>query len=215
MNLTKNNNPIKRTIQNKAIDLGFASIGVAEPNLSTMASDNLGLYLSNDWHGDMNWMLINGLKRKKPKHLWPDVKSIIVLTMSYSTNQSPLESLNHKNHGVISTYAKGDDYHIILKKRLKQFSDWLVNEYSCNCRIFVDTAPVMEKSIAESSGIGWQGKHTNILSREFGNWLLIGSIFTTLDLESDKISSNHCGKCNACQTICPTDAFIDEYKLDS
>ena len=156
-------------------------------------------------------------RRSDPRTLWPEVRSIVMLGMNYGPDENPLAALDDKSAGAISVYARHRDYHDIIKGKLKMLAQWLVKEAGKNAdvKVFVDTAPVMEKPLAEAAGLGWQGRHTNLVSREFGSWLFLGSIFTTLDLEPDEAESDHCGSCRACLDICPTDAFDAPYQLDA
>ncbi|GAK45362.1 conserved protein [Tepidicaulis marinus] len=166
-------------------------------------------------HGEMGWMEETAARRGHPSSLWPDVKSIIVLGQNYGPEENPLPDLEKKEQGTVSVYARHKDYHDLIKKRLKRIARWLVAETGCELKVFVDTAPVMEKPLAEAAGLGWQGKHTNLVSREFGSWLFLGSIFTTLDLPADAPEKDHCGSCRACLDICPTKAFPAPYELDA
>jgi epoxyqueuosine reductase len=156
-------------------------------------------------------------RRSDPRKLWPDVRSIVMLGMNYGPDENPLVALDDKSAGAISVYARHRDYHDIIKGKLKMLAQWLLKEAGKNAdvKVFVDTAPVMEKPLAEAAGLGWQGRHTNLVSREFGSWLFLGSIFTTLDLEADGGESDHCGSCRSCLDICPTDAFDSPYRLDA
>ena len=163
----------------------------------------------------MDWLAATAERRGHPQSLWPEVRSIIMLGVNYGPDENPLEILKQKSHGAISVYAKGDDYHYIIKKRLKVLARWLVAQAGGDVKVFVDTAAIMEKPLAAAAGLGWQGKHTNLVSREFGSWLFLGSIFTTLELPADQAQTDHCGTCSACQDICPTKAFPAPYKLDA
>ena len=163
----------------------------------------------------MDWLETKKERRKSPKKLWNDVESIIMLGMNYGPDHDPLENIKHKNTGNISVYARGDDYHDIIKKKLKILGRWLIQEIESEIKVFVDTAPVMEKHLAQKAGIGWQGKHTNLVSREFGSWLFLGSIYTNIIIEPDEEELDHCGNCNSCVDICPTQAFQEPYKLDA
>jgi len=154
-------------------------------------------------------------RRRDPAALWPDARSVIVLGLNYGPDTDPMDALEHTSCGVISVYARGKDYHDLIKKKLKQVAGWLHREHDCDVKVFVDTAPVMEKPLAESAGVGWQGKHTNLVSREFGSWLFLGSIFTTREIAPDAAESDHCGACRACLDICPTNAFPASYELDA
>jgi epoxyqueuosine reductase len=172
-------------------------------------------FLEAGAHGDMDWLANNSERRGHPQSLWPEVRSIIMLGLNYGPDENPLEILKQRSHGAISVYAKGDDYHDIIKKRLKVLARWLIAQAGGDVKVFVDTAAVMEKPLAAAAGLGWQGKHTNLVSREFGSWLFLGSIFTTLELPPDQAETDHCGSCSACQDICPTKAFPAPYKLDA
>jgi epoxyqueuosine reductase len=169
----------------------------------------------------MDWMAVNAPRRANPSELWPDVRSVIMLGMNYGPESDPLAALADKGAGNISVYARHRDYHDLIKGKLKQLASWLVAEgkrsgvTDADVKVFVDTAPVMEKPLAGAAGIGWQGKHTNLVSREFGAWLFLGAIFTTLDLAPDAPEQDHCGTCRACLDICPTQAFPAPYRLDA
>lgn len=205
----------KSEIDTMAKELGFASVGFTSPTGLEDAADYFQEFLNKDYHGTMTWLEEKADRRKSPRVLWPDVNSIIMLSMNYGPGKNPLEDLKHINNGNISVYAKGKDYHDIIKKRLKQIARYIHQKYDAEVKVFVDTAPVMEKPLADKAGIGWQGKHTNLVSREYGSWLFIGSIFTTLKIEEDEQEQDHCGSCSACLDICPTNAFPTPYKLDA
>jgi epoxyqueuosine reductase len=194
---------------------GFDSIGIVRADSVPDLQERLSAFLAEGAHGDMDWLANNSERRGHPQSLWPDVRSVIMLGVNYGPDENPLEILKARSHGAISVYAKGDDYHDIIKKRLKTLARWLVAQAGGDVKVFVDTAAVMEKPLAAAAGIGWQGKHTNLVSREFGSWLFLGSIFTTLDLPVDDGEVDHCGSCNACQDICPTNAFPAPYRLDA
>jgi len=174
----------------------------------------LDQFLAAEFQGDMGWLADRVAARSSPKDLWPDARSAIVAGMSYGPAHDPLDDLARSDCGTISVYARGRDYHDVFKKRLKQLARWLVETASGEMKVFVDTAPVMEKPLAQRAGIGWQGKHTNLVSRDHGSWLFLGVIYTTLDLEPSTAEVDHCGSCRACQDICPTDAFPESYRLD-
>ncbi len=163
----------------------------------------------------MAWMETTAERRSDPANLWSEAKSIITLGANYAPADDPLPALERRERGVVSVYAQGSDYHDVLKRRLKRLAGWIAQTYGGDVKVFVDTAPVMEKPLAASSGIGWQGKHTNLVSREFGSWLFLGSIFTTLAIEPDAAESDHCGSCRACLDICPTRAFPEPYQIDA
>jgi epoxyqueuosine reductase len=163
----------------------------------------------------MDWLAANPQRRADPRTLWADVRSIVMLGVNYGLDGDPLEILSQRDRGAISTYAKGDDYHELIKGRLKALARWMVANAGGDVKVFVDTAAVMEKPLSEAAGLGWQGKHTNLVSREFGSWLFLGSIFTTLDLPRDHRDETRCGSCSACLDACPTDAFPQPYRLDA
>jgi epoxyqueuosine reductase len=162
----------------------------------------------------MDWLATSAERRSDPRALWPDVRSIVMLGVNYGPDSDPLAALDKRDRGVVSVYAQGDDYHDVIKARLKALARWLVATAGGDVKVFVDTAAVMEKPLAAAAGLGWQGKHTNLVSREFGSWLFLGSIFTTLALPFDDAEADHCGSCRACLDICPTAAFPAPYKLD-
>jgi len=163
----------------------------------------------------MLWMAANAERRGDPRALWPDVRSIVMLGLNYGPDEDPLAILKERDRGDISVYARGDDYHDIIKPRLKTLGRWIIEAAGGDVKVFVDTAAVMEKPLAQAAGIGWQGKHTNLVSRELGSWLFLGAIFTTLDLPPDQAERDHCGSCQACLDICPTAAFPAPYRLDA
>lgn len=194
---------------------GFDTIRITTPDAIPQAPQRLHDFLTAGFHGDMSWMEDTQERRSAPRKLWPEVKSIVMLGMNYGPDNDPLEYLKRNNHGLISVYAQGKDYHDILKKKLKKLASWLHHSTQADVKVFVDTAPVMEKPLAQAAGLGWQGKHTNLVSRDFGSWLFLGSIFTTAHLEPDIPESDHCGSCIKCLDICPTDAFPKPYQLDA
>lgn len=198
-----------------ATNAGFDSIGVTSPHEMEESAGYFKDFLKQGRHGEMAWMDEKVDRRTDPLTLWPDVKSIIMLGMNYGPDHDPLEILKHGEYGGISVYARGKDYHDIVKKRLKQVARAVVQEFGADVKVFVDTAPVMEKPLAAKSGLGWQGKHTNLVNRDFGSWLFIGSIFTTLELEVDMPTTDHCGSCQSCLDICPTKAFPAPRQLDA
>jgi epoxyqueuosine reductase len=179
------------------------------------AKARLDRFLADGAHGDMVWMASTVERRASPSVLWSDVRSVIMLGMNYGPDEDPLAILQRGDRAAISVYAKGDDYHELIKARLKEVARWLVENAGGDVKVFVDTAAVMEKPLAASAGLGWQGKHTNLVSRQFGSWLFLGSIFTTLELPADKAEPDNCGSCRACLDICPTGAFPEPYRLDA
>ncbi len=194
---------------------GFDLIRVTNPGGLRPHADHFRAFIDLDRHGDMLWMAEKADRRSDPRTLWPDVRSIILLAMNYGPDSDPLETLKLKDRGNISVYARGKDYHDVVKKKLKQVARDIHRTFGAEVKVFVDTAPVMEKPLAQKSGLGWQGKHTNLVSREFGSWLFLGSIFTTLDLPPDPPEKDHCGSCQKCIDICPTDAFPAPNQLDA
>ena len=205
----------KAAIREKALALGFDAVGFAPAALSGEARDNLATYLGQGFHGDMGWLADKADRRGDPRTLWPEAKSVIVLGMNYGSPETPNAHLGESGTGVVSVYARGRDYHDVLKSRLKALARWLAESRACQVKVFVDTAPVMEKPLAEAAGIGWQGKHTNLVSREFGSWLFLGEVFTDLMLEPDAPHEDHCGACRACLDACPTGAFPAPYRIDA
>jgi epoxyqueuosine reductase len=194
---------------------GFDAFGVVRPDSIPLAPPRLREFLASGAHGDMAWMATNAERRGDPRALWPAVRSIVVLGINYGPQEDPLAVLQHRSRGAISVYARGDDYHDLIKSRLKQIGRWLHDRGGGDIKVFVDTAPVMEKPLAAAAGLGWQGKHTNLVSRELGSWLFLGALFTTLDLPVDASERDHCGQCRACLEICPTAAFPAPYRLDA
>ena len=206
---------LKQAIIEKALALGFDGAGVTSAEAPAAFGHRLSHFLSCDRHGDMAWLGERTQERSSPNALWPDAKSVIMLGMNYGPEQDPMNALQHADRGAVSVYAQRKDYHDILKKRLKQLGRWIVESWSCEVKVFVDTAPVMEKPLAELAGIGWQGKHTNLVSRDYGSWLFLGAIFTTLELAPNEPEEDHCGQCQRCLDICPTNAFPKPYELDA
>ena len=206
---------VKTALAREALALGFDCIGVTAPDAISLAAKHFRDFLDAGAHGDMDWLARDPERRADPRGLWPDVRSVIMLGVNYGPDEDPLAILKQRTRGAISVYAQGDDYHDVIKKRLKALARWLAATANCEVKVFVDTAAVMEKPLAQASGLGWQGKHTNLVSREFGSWLFLGAIFTTLDLPRDDAEADHCGSCQACLDICPTAAFPAPYKLDA
>ena len=206
---------LRTAIRERAREEGFEAVGFATARAPEGAAQGLAEFLAAGHHGDMAWMATTAERRSRPENLWSEAKSIITLGVNYAPSDDPLTALARKERGVVSVYAQGRDYHDVLKKRLKRLAGWIAETHGGDVKIFVDTAPVMEKPIAAASGIGWQGKHTNLVSREFGSWLFLGSIFTTLEIEPDAAEEDHCGSCHACLDICPTRAFPAPYRIDA
>ena len=205
---------LKERIHKKALEIGFDACGFAPARLEARHGENLKTFLTQGRHGSMAWMETRQEQRQSPDGLWPDAKSVIVLGTNYGPAIDPTAIFDQPDRGAISVYAQGKDYHDVVKKRLKQLGRWLVDEHACEIKVFVDTAPVMEKPLAQLAGLGWQGKHTNVVSREFGSWLFLGEVFTTLDIDPDAPEVDHCGTCTACLDACPTGA-INNYEMDA
>ncbi len=206
---------VRKELESEAKRLGFDSIKVAAADLAPDTTRAFDEFVAAGYQGDMAWMAETADRRRSPTALWADVKSIITVAVNYGPDQDPLALLEHRDRAAISVYARGKDYHDVIKKRLKALARWLVDQAGGDVKVFVDTAPVLEKPIAQNAGLGWQGKHTNLVSRAFGSWLFLGEIFTTLDLTPDPAESDHCGGCQACLDICPTSAFPAPYRLDA
>jgi epoxyqueuosine reductase len=206
---------LKTALADAARAQGFDVIGVTRPDSIPLALERLRQFLTEGGHGDMDWLETTSTRRGDPRALWPDVRSVVMLGMNYGPDADPLAILKQATHGAISVYAQGVDYHEIIKPRLKAVARWLTAEAGGEVKVFVDTAAVMEKPLAEQAGLGWQGKHTNLVSRQFGSWLFLGAIFTTLDLPGDEREADHCGSCRACLDACPTAAFPAPYRLDA
>ncbi|MEF2550296.1 tRNA epoxyqueuosine(34) reductase QueG [Aurantimonas sp. A2-1-M11] len=208
-------------IREDAGRLGFSAVGIAPGTGDVAAGPRLDEFLAHGRHGTMGWMPETAERRRSAKALWPDVHSIVVLGMNYGPGEDPLAILERPDRGAISVYARHRDYHDVIKGRLKELAGRMVARArqsglgAHDAKVFVDTAPVMEKPLGEMAGLGWQGKHTNLVSRTHGSWLFLGSIFTTLELAPDAPGRDLCGSCRACQDICPTDAFPEPYKLDA
>ena len=195
---------------------GFAAFGIARADAAPRTAERLNQWLAEGQHGDMIWMESRAGQRGSPQGLWPEVRSVIALGMSYAPALDPLALAEHPDRGRISVYAQGGDYHDVVKRALKGVARWLVGEAKdAEVKVFVDTAPVMEKPLSAAAGLGWQGKHTNLVSREHGSWLFLGAIYTTLDLTPSVAGRDRCGSCSACQEACPTDAFPAPYRLDA
>jgi len=208
---------LEAALAKKAEELGFAAIGFARADAAPQTAARLGEWLASGAHGDMIWMEETAGRRGSPAALWPEVRSVISLGMSYAPAADPLALAGEPDAGRISAYAQGADYHDVVKKALKALARWLVEEAGCALKVFVDTAPVMEKPLAEAAGLGWQGKHTNLVSRRDGSWLFLGAIYTTLELAGGAKPPHpvHCGSCSACLDACPTGAFPAPFRLDA
>src|SRR5271154_5226384 len=206
---------LKQALTQEARAIGFDCARVTDPGAIAQAGKYFREFLQTGGDGDMDWLPANPERRSDPRTLWPGVRSVIMLGVNYGPDEDPLEILQQRTRGAISVYAQGDDYHDVIKKRLKALARWLAATAACEVKVFVDTAAVMEKPLAQASHLGWQGKHTNLVSREFGSWLFLGAIFTSSHLPRDDAEVDHCGSCRACLDICPTAAFPAPYKLDA
>lgn len=200
-------------LKERAAAEGFADCRIAPGSLAPVAGERLRQWLSEGRHGDMLWMADRVDQRASPDGLWPEVRSVIMLGMSYAPETDPLADV--QGAGRISVYAQRKDYHDVVKGALKRLAQWFVGQTGDQVKVFVDTAPVLEKAVAQAAGLGWQGKHSNLVSRDHGSWLLLGAIYTTAELEPDVSGTDRCGSCNACQSACPTDAFPAPYQVDA
>lgn len=201
----------------KARAEGFSAVGVTRPDAVPELAARLTAFVEAGRHGDMAWMAERMHWRGAPDALWPEAQSVIMLAELYTPAHDPMAVIGEPDRGAISVYAQNRDYHDIVKKRLKRVGRWLIDEagVGTEIKVFVDTAPVMEKPLAQAAGLGWQGKHTNLLSRDLGNWFFLGAIFTTAKLEPDAPGRENCGSCTACLDACPTDAFPAPFQLDA
>jgi epoxyqueuosine reductase len=206
---------IRETIRDRALSSGFDAVGFAEARLGDKARAGLREFIARGYHGDMGWLAGNEARRGDPQVLWPEARTVVVLGVNYAPQQDPLAGRDADDRGVVSVYAHGRDYHDTLKRRLKALAQWIEARWPGALKLFVDTAPVMEKPLAERAGLGWQGKHTNLVSRDFGSWLFLGEIYLSLSLEPDAAEADHCGSCRRCLEACPTAAFPAPYQLDA
>jgi len=206
---------LKERLISEALSQGFVACRVCRPWDVPDMRARLDAFVDAGYHGQMSWMADRMEWRGDPSKLWSEARSVIMLAESYSPDYDPMDVLSHPQRGAISVYAQNRDYHDVVKKRLKRLARWLIEQNPCEVKVFVDTAPVPEKALGQAAGLGWQGKHTNLVSRDWGNWAFLGSIFTTLDLPADPPEIDHCGNCRACLDICPTNAFPDPYRLDA
>ena len=208
---------LKARLVAQALAEGFSACRICRPWDVGHVADDLAEYLDKGHHGTMGWMAERAHWRGAPDVLWPEARSVIVLAENYGPERDPREDFDKRSAGIVSVYARNRDYHDIVKKRLKRLARWLIAEAGSDpdVKVFVDTAPVPEKPLGQAAGLGWQGKHTNLVSRELGSWFFIGSIFTTLELPVDGAEADHCGSCRACLDACPTDAFPAPYRIDA
>ncbi len=209
-------NSLRDALQRKAVAEGFSAIRICAPDAIPKARDRLKSFVETGKHGQMRWMAERMHWRGDPAELWPEAQSVIMLAEAYTPNHDPVHVLAYPEKGAISVYAQNRDYHDLVKKRLKRVGRWLVEHApGAEIKVFVDTAPVMEKPLAEAAGLGWQGKHTNLVSQELGSWFFLGAIFTTVRFSKDEAEVDHCGSCRKCLEACPTDAFPAPYQLDA
>jgi epoxyqueuosine reductase len=206
---------LEARIRSQAAELGFDACGLTSVEQPWPASARLAEFIEHGRHGEMGWMATTAERRAHPRAMWAEARSAVVLGVNYGPDEDPLAILARRDRGAISVYARGDDYHELIKKRLKALARWLAAEAGCAVKVFVDTAPLMEKPLAQTAGIGWQGKHTNLVSRALGSWLFLGAVLTNQALAPDRAETDHCGACRACLDICPTAAFPAPYQLDA
>ncbi|MDG4893356.1 tRNA epoxyqueuosine(34) reductase QueG [Mesorhizobium sp. WSM4976] len=212
---TSTSEKLRALIEAEARRAGFEAVALTRPDAIPLAPARLAEFVSDGFHGSMAWIAETLERRAEPSTLWPEVRSIVVLAMNYGPDHDPRDILARPDRGAISVYAQNRDYHDVMKGRLKEIAGKIVAKAGGDVKVFVDTAPVMEKPLAEAAGLGWQGKHTNLVSRAHGSWLFLGTIFTTAELEPDAAEIDHCGSCRACLDACPTDAFPAPYRLDA
>ena len=206
---------LKAALVAEATEAGFAMARVTAPDAVPEVAERLRAFLDRGYHGQMGWLAERSHWRGNPPALWPEAQSVVMLAEPYTPDHDPMEDLALRDRGVISVYARNRDYHDVLKKRLKRVARWLVAKTGCEVKVFVDTAPVPEKALGAAAGLGWQGKHTNLVSRDLGNWFFLGAIFATVALSPDEGEVDHCGSCRRCLDVCPTDAFPAPYQLDA
>lgn len=209
------NETLEQRLKAQAAQLGFTACAIARADAAPRTAERLRQWLEAGHHGDMLWMEERAEQRGSPTGLWPQARSVIMLGMSYAPGRDPLALAEVGDRGRISVYAQGRDYHDVVKKALKALARWLVDQQPTALKVFVDTAPVMEKPLAQGAGLGWQGKHSNLVSRQHGSWLFLGAIYTEIALEPDAPEVDHCGSCTACLSSCPTDAFPAPYIVDA
>jgi epoxyqueuosine reductase len=207
--------PIREAIRDRALASGFDAVGFAQAHLDAEARAGLREFIARRYHGDMGWLAGTAAWRGDPQTLWPEARTVIVLGVNYGPEDDPLALSERRDRGVVSVYARGCDYHDTLKRRLKALAHWIEERWPGALKLFVDTAPVMEKPLAERAGLGWQGKHTNLVSRQFGSWLFLGEIYLSLELDPDAAERDHCGSCHRCLDVCPTAAFPAPHRLDA
>ena len=205
----------KMKLEERALAEGFSKMRICAPEAVPEAAGRLRAFLAAGRQGQMGWMAEREEWRGNPAALWPEARSVIMLAEAYTPQGDPMAGLGEAGRGLVSVYAQGKDYHDLVKRRLKRLGRWLLEAHGGEIKVFVDTAPVMEKPLGQAAGLGWQGKHTNLLARDLGSWFFLGAIFTTLDLPKDAPEVSHCGSCTACLDACPTGAFPAPYQLDA
>ncbi|SDJ13160.1 tRNA epoxyqueuosine(34) reductase QueG [Aliiruegeria lutimaris] len=206
---------LRDRLERQAVAEGFSLMRICRPDAIAHVPGELAEFVERGFHGQMDWMTERMAWRGDPSALWPEARSIILLAESYSPEEDPEANIANPELATVSVYARGKDYHDLVKKRLKRLARWLIAEGGGEVKVFVDTAPVAEKPLGQAAGLGWQGKHTNLVSRDLGNWFFIGSVFSTLELEPDEPEQDHCGSCRACLDACPTEAFVAPYRMDA
>ena len=210
------NKDLKARIRDRALTEGFDAVGFTSADrIGPELAARLDEFMALQRHGEMRWLEDKAERRRHPNALWPEARGIIALGLNYGPDNNPLDVLAKTDRAAISVYAQGRDYHLVVKKKLKSLAGWLHREAGEDVKVFVDTAPLMEKPLSQAAGIGWQGKHTNLVSRDFGSWLFLGLILTTLEIAADATEVDHCGSCSNCLDICPTKAFPAPYQLDA
>jgi epoxyqueuosine reductase len=206
---------ISEALRGRALADGFAAVAIGPAKLPQEVAARLGEFLDAGHHGDMDWLETTAPRRGSPEALWPEARTAIMFAVNYGRGIDAMARLDAKDRGVISLYALGRDYHDVIKGRLKRLTQWFARETGAEAKVFVDTAALMEKPLAQAAGLGWQGKHTNLVSRQLGSWFFLGAMLTTAELEFDEPETDHCGSCRACLDVCPTKAFPAPYQLDA
>ncbi len=206
---------LKEKIKQKALNIGFDVVGFTEPKIDQDTKKELEVFLQKKFHGEMSWLEKHFEKKIDPKMVWNEVQTVVVLGLNYGPTQNPIFKNNYKDFANASVYANNKDYHQVIKKKLNILNQWIKKELRIESKVFVDTSPLLEKYFAKKTNVGWQGKHTNLVSKKFGSWLFLAEIFLPIKLNEDNVSLNNCGHCKKCLDICPTGALIDEYKIDA
>lgn len=213
--MSDKNKLILDELKARAEKLGFVAFGVAKATLPQSIQNSFLHAIDQNWHGDMAWMAESATRRLSPENMWPDAKSAIVVAYNYAPDENPMVQLDETENGVISVYARNRDYHEIIKGKLKELANICARRMEADVKVFVDTAPLLEKPLAQQAGIGWQGKHSVLVNKHEGCWLFLGTILTNAELPTDEAEKDHCGSCTRCLDICPTNAFPEPYKLDA